>query len=130
MPVAWLNNRELDAWFRRKELRLVGGNNLDLGQTNYAFCKTPAASLAIFTAIRRASSRVNSFAADLRPGSSGVSPLVAALLQQGWRCSGPSVFVTPAEKYVIEHGVPGVMDADEEQQQCRGANPEQTLARM
>jgi hypothetical protein len=34
MPVAWLNNRELDAWFRRKELRLVGGNNLDIGQTN------------------------------------------------------------------------------------------------
>jgi hypothetical protein len=61
--------------------------------------------LAIFTAIRCGPSRVNSFAADLCPGSSGVSSLVAAILQQGWRWSGPSVFVTPAEKYVIEHGV-------------------------
>jgi hypothetical protein len=34
MRVAWLNNHELDAQFHRKELTLVGGNNLDLGQTN------------------------------------------------------------------------------------------------
>jgi uncharacterized protein YbaR (Trm112 family) len=29
-----------------------------------------------------------------------------------------------AEKYVIEDGVPGIVDADEEQQQGRGADAE------
>jgi hypothetical protein len=35
-----------------------------------------------------------------------------------------------AEKYVVDDCVPGVVDADEQQQQGRSANPEQTPARV
>jgi hypothetical protein len=44
----------------------------------------------------------------------------------------PSIVVRAAlaKKYVIDDSVPGVVDADKEQQQHCRANPEQALARM
>jgi hypothetical protein len=45
------------------------GLNYQFHWSDYGFRKS-SGSLAIFTAIRRASSRVSNFAADLRPGSS------------------------------------------------------------
>src|SRR6266699_6068502 len=44
---------------------------------------------------------------------------------------GSSVLrIPPSDEYVVGDGVPGVVDADEEQEQCRSSDAKQSLAGM
>src|SRR5215469_10260013 len=45
------------------------------------------------------------------------------------RGSAPRIRIPLAEEDVVGHRVPGIVDADEEQQQASGGNPKQSLAR-
>jgi hypothetical protein len=68
MPGAWLNNLQSHNQLRRKSFKDWRGKNFDFNQIDYGL-RNSSGSLAIFAAIRRASSLVSSLAADLRPGS-------------------------------------------------------------